>query len=308
MKRQVIIHLGHGKTGSSSIQQFLLNHPDLLIKRDYIYPLPTYIKPNIGNFDGSLPDWFEASIIPIIQTTPEKNLIFSSETAFNRTGSFFDSFQKYSSEYDIKIVIFARDPIPTISSTFLQRLKKYGECSDFSMFLKDRNYILGSLKKLSYIIQRSRSVGLDLDVLNFRQCHNVVESFLNHCLGFHTDDFKSFFTQSYSKSNLSISYEVALLLLVSNQLFNPGRFHKINKILQAYPEIYSSGKGIELYPSDTDMERLQETNRSHMKAINKYLRSRDIEPLLWDCSADKQIIHSNSLKEIQILMKNLSLI
>ena len=76
MKRQVIIHLGHGKTGSSSIQQFLLNHPDLLIKRDYIYPLPTYIKPNIGNFDGSLPDWFEDSIIPIIQTTPEKISFF----------------------------------------------------------------------------------------------------------------------------------------------------------------------------------------------------------------------------------------
>ena len=118
MKREVIIHLGHGKTGSSSIQKFLKQSPKFLFKRGYIYPTSPTDKPNIGNFDGLTHDWLDKSILPIVQASGNNKFIFSSEIAFNRTATFFDVVHKYMSEFSFKLVIFARDPIPTISSTF----------------------------------------------------------------------------------------------------------------------------------------------------------------------------------------------
>ena len=306
MKREVVIHLGHGKTGSSSIQRFLKESPEFLIKRGYIYPTSPNVQPNIGNFDGFSHDWFD-NILPIIQESGNSKFIFSSEIAFNRTGAFFDLVHKYMSEYTFKLVIFARDPIPTISSTFLQRLKKYGEFPDFSSFLRERKYVLGSLKKLSYIINRSQSVGIDLEIINFNTCNNVVLDFLDRSLGFDSSDLRLISDNVQLKSNLSISYEIALLLLTSSPLFNTGRSHKINKILQQYPEIYYSGRGVEIYPSEMDLDILKKTNRSHMNAINQVLRSRNIQPLTWNSSASKHIIDARALEQIQNLMKSLAI-
>ena len=307
MKREVIIHLGHGKTGSSSIQRFLKENPEFLIKRGYIYPNSPNIKPNIGNFDGFSHDWFDKSVLPIIQASDNNKLIFSSELAFNRTATFFDRVHEYISEISFKLVIIARDPIPTISSTYLQRLKKYGEYPNFSSFLSERKYVLGSLKKLSYIINRAQLNGIDLEIINFSSCNNVVADFLRLSLGFDPNELLSISEKVQLKSNLSISYEIALLLLTSSPLFIAGRSHKINKILQQYPEIYYSGKGVEIYPSQVDLDILKQTNRSHMKAINKFLRSRDIQPLTWNSSAGKHIIDSRALEQIQNLMESLAI-
>ena len=307
MKREVIIHLGHGKTGSSSIQKFLKQSPKFLFKRGYIYPTSPTDKPNIGNFDGFNHDWLEKSILPIIQASGNNKFIFSSEIAFNRTSTFFDVVHKYMSEFSFKLVIFARDPIPTISSTFLQRLKKYGECPDFSAFLSERMYVLGSLKKLSYIINRAQSTCVDLEIFNFSSCNNVVKHFLHRSLGFDSNELLTIPDHDQLKSNLSISYETALLLLTSSPLFNPGRFHKINKILQQYPEIYYSGRGVEIFPSESDLDLLIQSNKSHMKAINKFLLSRDIQPLTWESSTNKHIIDSKDLAIIQNLMKSLAI-
>lgn len=127
--KEIIIHVGHGKTGSSAIQQ-LLNVSSKQESCEFLYP-------KVGQSqDGAHHELFRAEeevfqkLYLEIKRSGQKNIIISSESGlpnmrhFSKRGDYkYKFFQSLSSIGKVRVIYYVRNHFEMIESAFLQYLK-----------------------------------------------------------------------------------------------------------------------------------------------------------------------------------------
>jgi hypothetical protein len=137
MKKSLFIHIGYGKTGTSSAQSALFENRDRLMRRGVLYPLSglagtghhalaelekKQISPEVSQL-------YQALIEEISRSDADR-VIISSEYLCFLSGSYVKEVAELLREFDVRIVFYVRNQVKLVKSTFLQWQKmgdNYGD-------------------------------------------------------------------------------------------------------------------------------------------------------------------------------------
>ncbi|WP_281826442.1 hypothetical protein [Jannaschia rubra] len=129
-RRRLILHIGHGKTGSSAIQSFLSANRDRLAAARIDYPpLSSEAEERATRGDtmsGNLAmgaDWVQA-IHRRMAESRQNVVLFSNETVFHKVGSDPAPFADLARAHALTVVMFLRDPFDHVLSSYDQALKR----------------------------------------------------------------------------------------------------------------------------------------------------------------------------------------
>lgn len=160
--RQVIIHIGPPKTGSTSIQGFLNLVQDELLGHGVLYPREGRLKAGVGyrvfrrqgavkmtgpadnhqllawalrqEVEGINADRCWNEVLQEIQTVRPHTVILSGEDFFSVSEEKVGQFKKYVDGFRVTVLCYLRNPFDLLLSIFKQRVKAgryYGSFEDF---------------------------------------------------------------------------------------------------------------------------------------------------------------------------------
>lgn len=193
---KVVLHIGHGKTGSSYIQSRLAVGQAVLRENGIVYPEHESTKRAAqGKFaaGNAAISWSD------IEKLPEKisadaaryhenhTLLYSSERLFQQLSSKFHILKSLARKYSVTIVLFIRNPWDLAASSYVQGVKRHNVSAEFSAYLRNPfsenappsfNYVnvLGNVEKM---VRRIRENDINSIVLNYSHHEaTVFESFM----------------------------------------------------------------------------------------------------------------------------------
>ncbi|WP_127902269.1 hypothetical protein [Solirhodobacter olei] len=184
---ELFIHLGHGKTGTTYIQNALALSADRLFDAGIAYPLPpaqrarierNHARINSGNGGGLLSRYGKGVSINIPDA---EKVLFSSESLFHEIGDergASASMERLRRDFSaIHALLFVRDPVDFAVSAYQQEVKRHGYTGSVDAYLESNDYISGLATTLG---QLSRYPGLRLTVYNYsRRKHELLFLFEN---------------------------------------------------------------------------------------------------------------------------------
>jgi chaperonin cofactor prefoldin len=126
--KQIFLHIGLHKTGSTSIQYFLSYNRKLLAQLGYLYPskklnhcyLASALKTSHKN--NYSPEW-EQTIEEIENSNLDKIIISSEVFVESKTSEIIDRLAEKLKDYQVKIIVYIRRQDRKIESSFTQRVK-----------------------------------------------------------------------------------------------------------------------------------------------------------------------------------------
>ncbi|PWE21730.1 hypothetical protein DF188_05820 [Aliarcobacter skirrowii] len=155
--KTIYLHIGIGKTGTSSIQDMLVRNYDLFLKQDVLVPksgikygMAHHGLANLAEEDFSLEtkENYE-DLIKEIDESNAKTVIISSELFSYVKPRYIEQIHQYLNKYDVKIVFYVREQVKLFESGYLQNLKAGSEklqknnmggvIYDFRQFCSDLN-------------------------------------------------------------------------------------------------------------------------------------------------------------------------
>lgn len=182
MKQKIILHIGHGKTGSSAIQTVLARNNDILSALGVLYPDHPSLHEarqgliTSGNLDKE--DWFEGQVMKIARANPtHPTILFSNEHLFNRFDELFDGVGPYREVYDFEIILFVRDPLELLASSYQQAIKRSGFFGGIGMFAPHVDHTI----RAAALVERIERLGIGFKLFNYSKTRgDSVECFLTH--------------------------------------------------------------------------------------------------------------------------------
>lgn len=186
-KKDLILHVGHPKTGTSAIQAALALNVSLLEKVGIHYPYHnSFAKAQLGHISsGNFPEVPSIKqFLDELMNSEHSRILLSSERLFRYILD--DELvirEILESEFNVRVVLFIRDPLEHLLSGYGQMVKRGGEVNDISKYLL--KYAMP--RRVLNFIKKCESNGFEYDVLNYSKCKsNVVGSFF-HKLSVPTD-------------------------------------------------------------------------------------------------------------------------
>lgn len=183
MKRELYLHIGHGKTGSSFLQSILSKNRDFLLKeKEILYPvekrdLSAQGKISSGNGrilqkalkDGDLP--------ALMGEYNASKVLFSSELLFSQVDwenvdVLFDG-QLFSK---VVILLFVRNPLELLSSNFQQSVKRGGYFGSFDEYALSFRFFQKLASTIDLLQSKQNS---ELTIVNYSRKEPVDQSLAN---------------------------------------------------------------------------------------------------------------------------------
>ncbi|MFK4017902.1 hypothetical protein [Cobetia marina] len=285
MKRKLIIHIGMGKTGSSSIQKSLRLSRNKLEAKGLLYlglmfehiNIPTnyswhkvdgwsnFISLNKSQANSELAhtlQYLDAHLDDSIHT-----LIWSNEALFDRPSDVLSALNSISSRYQIIVVGYLRRPDKWISSAYLQwglKDKSYiGPIKTFNEWVSDKPYTVSP--KLDTWNTLSESVYF----YNFDDIKDVSIHFIKGVLELDISDIKPV------RENDTPPPAAMALFSYYNSFFNernsPNRVEQLLQKTGCYESSPSSADFNELIPSKEDIIIYLNKCGEELTKINEYL-------------------------------------
>ncbi|MBD5625932.1 MAG: hypothetical protein HDQ90_00200 [Desulfovibrio sp.] len=195
MKNTLYMHMGWSKTGTTTIQHFLYKNHDLLLEKDYCYPIGHVIDESVFNykyenhifaaqcFHGNwnkfqkLHDWtwYRDHILNEMRDANCSNNILSAEL-FNFEHS--DNIEFWKKDYSVKGIYYFRNFFDWLVSQQKEYIKYFLPPSVF-VFDRERNYaIMGCLRHHLRVLGRDNCIFIDFDKVKKRK-NGLLESFLD---------------------------------------------------------------------------------------------------------------------------------
>lgn len=176
------VHIGHGKTGSTYLQNALALGTATLREAGCEYPVMPVLRAklernpariNSGNGAGL----FSGADDRILADLPlSEKLILSSETLYPDVlaQSFPDAVSRLNDRFGpVRMLLFVRDPVELLVSGWQQAVKRHGGRMGIETFFNRDSYV-GELLR---VLERLRGVpGIELTVRNYsRVRHNILD-------------------------------------------------------------------------------------------------------------------------------------
>jgi len=282
-----LLHIGHGKTGSSSIQSFLANNAILLNELGHPYP-------DSGERDfakwGGISSGNGRLVIEVNKPIVE-NAIYSSEILFRQIPASPNPRELLRRISPASILIFTRDLHQHSWSSYGQSIKRKRETSDYLSFIK-QGYGW-HLDHLLWWFEICADLQIDLKVWNYsRREFSLIHDFLQKFLLIQDPYVLSRFVFSSARVNRSLSQgELELQRIFNTYQNSPGHQFLSDRWVTSLPEIESSRAPLTLEIAST----LESLFKSKIEEVNKFISEED-KILMWDPSLPKlhQAIGSDS--------------
>lgn len=236
--QQILMHVGHGKTGSSFLQSVLANSIDTLSEGGVAYPIERRaaeraragritsgnILPGPEQFSQLLSDGWEG---------PTDRLLLSSERFFHkmRPSGFLEGVRKVLPDADLCVLIYIRDPLDHAVSTYQQLIKRHGYVEDFDTFL-DTYHIP---QRVAEFIAFVETMGGTVRARNYSRISGDLKASLENWLGFAEGSLKS---ASMQPVNRSMTASELALQMAFNRHYGASSARFISDLLcEELPEI-----------------------------------------------------------------------
>jgi hypothetical protein len=300
---KIIVHVGAGKTGTTSIQNTLMvNQKKLnsmgvyyfgvileyaaLIKYEWqSFPAGKLLNTADERLHREVVDIFETSI-PFFENQGIHTLIWSNESFLNHSKKIIPILQELGNKYEIEIVVYVRQYEAWIQSAYMQwgiKHKTYtGKIKTFREWYSSDKVLF--YKKIEPYLQVFPNKVI---IKNMGAQKNLVESFLNVCAITHEN-------MQIVKSNESPSVEELLLRSLFNDKFNdknilPNLFDKQvlnNSHLLSYtPSEYIS----QLMPNVNDLKKVTSDVEQDRNLLNTLLMNAQEEEFVSDTLNPKNL-------------------
>lgn len=138
--KKIFIHIGVGKTGTTSIQDSMMLHREEIASQGVLYPLTGLEETGHQDLVVLWQDEFSPEIVSMysqllleFEESQKQTMLISSEKFCFANGEFVRNIARALKGYDVKIIIYVRAQIAQIESTFLLWLRLgylYGESFD----------------------------------------------------------------------------------------------------------------------------------------------------------------------------------
>lgn len=298
MAKQLFVHIGIGKAGSTAIQNFLRDQRELLLQQQVFY-WGLHLE-----FAGSPShyQWQAIDQIPLFQSLPDQQAftelldvlrgavellpdhgiaLWSQESIYQRPSVYLRALQVLRDEGDVDVVVvaFARDHLSYALSAYKQwgiRHKHYsGPVLSFRDWSKRYPNMLHYGLKLFHWHQ---ALGSRLILFNYQSCSNVVDSFLSvlpphlyQCLRVCLDE---------RRPNCSPDDSLLLLQAVFNSQYHdsvsPATF---DAFVERFPQLLASAPINHLdlaglLPTQNDLEHLCTELDADIQLVNMLLLKR----------------------------------
>lgn len=181
MKQKIVIHIGHGKTGSSAIQAALASNADLLRAHGTLYPDHESFasarqgQVSSGNVD---PDHWLDQVMAAVHANPGfARYLFSNETIFYRMDALLRAHGALAADHDFEIILFVREPLEKLGSSYQQSVKRRGFAGTVREFAEhDTDTILAAA-----LLERLEQSRIPFRVFNYSVTgRSTVRSFFEH--------------------------------------------------------------------------------------------------------------------------------
>lgn len=210
---KLTLHIGTQKTGSSALQSFLALNSDLLAEYDILYPKhPSFSSARKGEVtSGNLPSEVNGWIdyIGKLPKGRSEHILFSNEVLFNYIFSSHENFVSLHKKYDLTLIMYVRNPLDHLFSSYGQHVKRHGETKKISSWLHNSQYI----DKVAQVIKSCKDNEINLHIINYSKKKDAIEkSFCNVLLGEKSDKFlqSAQFAQkkTINRSLARVEYEI----------------------------------------------------------------------------------------------------
>jgi hypothetical protein len=231
----IYLHIGLPKTGTSSIQSFLLDNRDNLLHKGFLYPLAG--RPNASSFPqirvghhklaheltqeetGILPSSVWADVQQEIKTLGSENVIISAEYfTLILESEKISNLKNYLSEYETKIVIYLRRQDDYLTSLYCEKVKMGLESCTLQEFIKQNKPYGNYYNLLQMWCQYFGQENLIIRVYEKSQFKNgLINDFLNS-IGFPLEASQMKYNYFSLSSNVSQSRKATKIMQRLNKI------------------------------------------------------------------------------------------
>ncbi len=265
---EVILHIGHGKTGTSYLQTLCVRNRGLLRKSGIKYPSHSSDVParagQITSGNGSLihdKSW---------KYSQGSRVLLSDENLFHSLAS-VDKLQDcvLSRFAKAKVILYTRNVIDFLASAWGQAVKRGGCVQDLNTFLLSFND--SHHQKVLWWLKACKELKIPIQVRNYSSCKsNISQVFFRDVLGFTP---KSSDLQDSSKPlvNRSLSFVELEIQRVCNSLIDDSSKYISDELVNRLPEIKADTPSIH----DSTYDKIVTEYEPLVRKINSYLSETD---------------------------------
>ena len=259
----MIVHVGHGKTGTSFLQSIFALNKEVLKEHGYHYPEhpseEKAAKGLISSGNGKLileNNFFD---------TEHEKLLFSNESLFRELADNSARLISLTSLYNLEVVIYTRNVIDHRISHWGQNIKRGGGWLDLNTFLTNQKYDV--LRYVLKWIRLSEEIGFTLTLRNYSKCEgSLVEDFFKYALNIQSNYNLKYPDQKIVNRSLGfVEYE---LQRVFNAAFGKQSSRYISDFLvQKFPHVIAWEASL----TENVYEKISHENLNFINQINEFL-------------------------------------
>lgn len=274
--KNLILHIGHGKTGSSYLQSMLALNHELLSKYSIDYPGAQFQenakagKVSAGNGkDFAINRRNLEEMISIAKNSEHQNILFSSEVFFSALNE--KKLKRMQEGLNLRIIIYTRNTIDYKISQWHQSVKGQGNIKTIRDSLED-NLLCHVYSKVVNWIKIAEDLNFELRIRNYSNTINQkFENFVNICTDILIPTEKLNHPQN-KRVNRSLSFaetEIMRLLNIYHDNINTRAYSDF--FVNRYPSInsYKPSISAELY------QKVLVANQELLDVINAQIPTED---------------------------------
>ncbi len=165
VEKTCILHIGHGKTGSSAIQTALVRQRGWLAEQGIAYPdHPSFEAAargmiSSGNLDPT--DGWVAGMTSRAERAAQPTVLFSNETLFFHLSDRLDELAALSRRLRLRLVLYLRDPVELLFSSYGQAVKRGGFTGSLDDFAPMESHVTLAADLIEACEARGLTVALD---------------------------------------------------------------------------------------------------------------------------------------------------
>ncbi len=306
-KTRIVLHVGHGKTGTSAIQSALAISANALAKQGLSYPISANEQQRAARFEITSGNWkhnpnvsLSDQCIQLAESNKaEHTFVLSSESLFWHLTDFIDQKDQWHEAVEIQIILAVRELEEMLSSEYQQRVKRHGESRPFEQFLKRRHFISSHHKKAAEVLEQLSQENISTTLINYSQDKSNISERVFEAIG--AANLFPHEQMSGLVINRSLSQKELQILTMINALYYE-QFPWISaRLSDALAKNLPNTETQRSRISHQSLEKLYETNENYIQTINRYLRSSEPLTCLQTLDRDRKLI--NDPKKLQKIRK-----
>ena len=282
-KTKIVLHAGHGKTGTSAIQSALAISADALLKNGIHYPIDPNERQRAARFEITSGNWKHNPTISLSEQCLElaasnaagHTIVLSSESLFWHLTDFIYQKEQWNEAIDIHVILAVRELEEMLSSEYQQRVKRHGESKPFEQFLKRRHFISSHHKKAAEVLTQLSQQNVQVTLINYSAHKKTISKKVFDALG--CSDLFPKEKMGDLVINRSLSQKELQMLMMINALYYD-QFPWISaRLSDALAKNLPNTETQRSRISPQSLEKLYDKNDSYLQIINSHLSAE--EPL-----------------------------